>query len=371
MLLSAFMDRLCRAAACRPAIMDEYGTSENVFRTNENLAVANRPSSPHTISTFTAVESVLPMNAELRIEPEPTAPDLAASVRRLARAVSTEIAPHDEKLLGELRGLLPPGTSVYVAHTPRACLEDVVRVAIEVQSLGWTAWPHLVARRLPSERALLDALRELRASGIEQALLVAGDLERPAGPFRSTLEVIDAGPLSEAGFNRIGVAGHPEGHPAVSPGALLAALRHKQEFADRTGMEVHIVTQFGFDLEAVKSWARWLADHGVSLPVHVGIAGPTPLPRLLKFAMQCGVRHSMHALASRPGAISLLTGHTAAPDELLVALARDHALGGASRLVRPHFFSFGGALATAAWLRAIIDGEFELRPDGKGLRVQR
>ncbi|MDE2051914.1 MAG: hypothetical protein KGJ72_12945, partial [Gammaproteobacteria bacterium] len=191
------------------------------------------------------------------------------------------------------------------------------------------------------------------------------DLERPAGPFGSTLELLDSGALSEAGFTRVGVAGHPEGHRAVAPGALLAALRHKQEFASRTGIAAHIVTQFGFDLEAVRAWARRLADEGIRLPVHVGIAGPTPMARLLKFAMQCGVAQSLHAVAGNLGNFSQLASRAAGPDELLLALARRHIAAETSFLVKPHFFSFGGALSTAAWLRALVRGDFELHPDGK------
>src|SRR5690606_14529917 len=114
--------------------------------------------------------------------------------------------------------------------------------------------------------------------GIEQLLLIAGDREQPVGKFTSTLEVLDSGATVDAGFKALGVAGHPEGHKDVGPTALWSALRHKQAFADRTGTKVHIVTQFGFNPEAICVWDQRLAEHGISLPVHVGIAGPTPLP---------------------------------------------------------------------------------------------
>jgi hypothetical protein len=31
--------------------------------------------------------------------------------------------------------------------------------------------------------------------------------------------------------------------------------------------------------------------------------------------------------------------------------------------VRPHFYAFGGVMATATWMRAVMDGAFELQPD--------
>ena len=295
--------------------------------------------------------------------------ELKSAVVAFVRDASTEISTHDEKLLETLAQRLPAGTSVYVAHTPKSSLEDVIRVAIKVQAAGLNASPHLVARRLPSEQALRNALARMRGYGIEQALLVAGDVDRPAGPFRSTLEVMATGTLEEAGLKRIGVAGHPEGHPAVGAAELLSALRVKQEFAARSGIAVHIVTQFGFNPEGICAWDRMLTQEGITLPVHAGIAGPTPLAKLLKFAIQCGIGTSMSSLAKNMGAVASLTGLAAGPDEMLLGLVRGCARHAGSRLVRPHVYSFGGALPTAAWLRAVMDGAFDLSPDGRKFTV--
>lgn len=300
---------------------------------------------------------------------EETPGELKRAVVAFARGASTEISTHDEKLLETLAQRLPAGTPVYVAHTPKSSVEDVVRVAIKAQAAGFAASPHLVARRLPSEQALRDALARLREHGIEQALLVAGDLERPLGPFRSTLEVIATGALEEAGLKRIGVAGHPEGHPAVGPAELLSALRAKQEFAARSGIAVHIVTQFGFNPDGVCAWDRMLTQEGITLPVHAGVAGPTPLSRLLKFALQCGIGTSMSSLVKSPGAVAGLTGFAAGPDEVLLGLVRGCAGHAGSRLVQPHLYSFGGALATAGWLRSVMEGAFDLAPDGRKFTV--
>jgi methylenetetrahydrofolate reductase (NADPH) len=287
------------------------------------------------------------------------------SVVDFVRRASTEISTHDEDLLPSLTNKLPAGMTVYVAHTPKASLEDVVRVAVKAQSLGFRASPHIVARRLATERALKDALDELTDAGVEQVLLVAGDLERPVGKFTSTLEVMDTGLLENSGIRQVGVAGHPEGHKSIGPGALLAALRHKQEFGARTGLKVHIVTQFGFNPEAVCAWDKHVTKEGISLPVHVGIAGPTPLPKLIKFAMQCGVGASMHSLMKNMSAMANLARLATTPDEMLLGLIRGRAAYSGSRLVQPHFYAFGGTMATATWLRAVVDGSFTVQPDGR------
>jgi methylenetetrahydrofolate reductase (NADPH) len=270
----------------------------------------------------------------------------------------------DEELLSTLATKLVPGSPVYIAHTPKASLDDVVRVALKVQALGFRASPHIVARRLQSEQALRAGLNELRDGGVEQVLLVAGDLDKPLGKFTSTLEVIDSGALVDAGIRRLGVAGHPEGHKAAGPATLWAALKHKQEFANRTGIKVHIVTQFGFNPEAIVAWGQHLAEHGITLPVHVGVAGPTPLPKLIKFAMACGVGASLHSLMKNMSAMTSLARLATSPDEMLVGLVRGGAGTAASQLVQPHFYAFGGTVATARWLRAVVDGTFELPPEG-------
>ncbi len=296
--------------------------------------------------------------------------ELKRAVVAFARRASTEISAHDERLLEALGRELPAGITVYVGHPPKASVADVARVAIEVQAMGFVASPHLVARRIPSEQTLRDTLARLREHGIKQALLVAGDLDRPLGPFRSTLEIIATGALEESGLKRLGVAGHPEGHPAVAAAELLAALRAKQEFAARSGIALHIVTQFGFDPEAICAWGRMLTREGITLPVHAGLAGPTPLAKLLKFAVRCGVGTSVGSLVRNMGAVASLTGLAAGPDEMLLGFVRGRARYAGSRLVQPHVYSFGGALETADWLRAVREGAFDLTPDGRRFHVR-
>ena len=300
---------------------------------------------------------------------EGTFGELKRALVAFVRDASTEISTHDERHVETLARRLPAGMAVYVAHTPKSTVEDVVRIAIKVQTAGLTASPHLVARRLPSERALRSALSRLREHGIEQALLVAGDLEPPLGPFKSTLEVIATGALEGTGLKRIGVAGHPEGHPAADSAELLAALRAKQEYAARSGITMHIVTQFGFNPAAVCAWDRMLTQEGITLPVHVGVAGPTPLSKLLKFAVQCGIGTSMSSLAKNMGAVASLTGLATSSDEMLLGLVRECARYDGSRLAQPHVYSFGGALAPADWLRSVMEGAFHLTADGRKFAV--
>jgi methylenetetrahydrofolate reductase (NADPH) len=292
-----------------------------------------------------------------------------AQLMAFARLASTEISTHDEANLNSLAETLYPGTTVYVAHTPKASIDDVVRVAVRVQRLGLQASPHIVARRLESESALRAALAQLKGEGIERILLIAGDRDRPAGPFTSTLEVLESGATADAGIMSIGVAGHPEGHPAVSTEQLFHALRHKQDFADRTGAHLHVVTQFGFNSRALLAWAAGLRQLGIRLPVHAGIAGPTPVAKLIKFAVQCGVAASVGSMMKNAGAIAGLVRGVTSPEEMIAGVLRGYLHNRSLQIVQPHIYAFGGVLATATWFRAIIDGKFDLTAGRQAFRV--
>jgi len=294
------------------------------------------------------------------------ATDPRAELKRLivdfARRASTEITTFDEEFIPGLVTRLVPGTTVYVAHTPRATLQEVVRTAARVQAAGLNAAPHIVARRIESSRELRDAANELSDAGVSRALVIGGDGDRAAGSYTSAMDVLSTGILTRAGIRRIGVAGHPEGHPGIGQAALWHALAEKQDFAESTGTRVHVVTQFGFDPAAICKWVGHFAEHGITLPVYVGMAGPTPLPKLIRYAMQCGVGASLRGLMRSVTAMRNVTHLATSPDEMMTGILAD--CGSSPLIVGPHFFSLGGAMAAATWLRAVADGYFDLKPEG-------
>lgn len=281
-----------------------------------------------------------------------------------ARRASVELTPQDRHARRALAGLVPPGTSVYVTHTPNATVADVADAACAVEGWGYRAFPHVVARRIPDERTLAGALARMRDAGIDRAMLIAGDLTTPAGRFSGTLDVLATGALVNAGFLTLGVAGHPEGHKRIGATTLWHALAEKQEYAEVTGTRMHIVSQFGFDPGAVCAWERKLTEHGVTLPVHVGIAGPAPLKVLIRYAMLCGIGNSLNALMTNLSALASVRHLATSAGEVLVHVARAREGALARRFVQPHFFSFGGVAETARWLHAVQGGDFELTPDG-------
>ena len=297
-----------------------------------------------------------------------SAPSIGVDPKRriveFATGASTEITSHDDDSIAELAAILPPGTVVYVAHTPKATLAEVASTSIKVEAAGLTASPHIVARRVLDARSLREAARRLEHAGVRRALVVAGDLTTPAGPYSSSLEVLESDILADAGFTSIGIAAHPEGHRAVVAAALWEALRAKQAYAERKGLGMHLVTQFGFDAAAICKWGRELSPQGVRLPVHIGMAGPAPITKLVKYAMACGVGASLRGALRSMQTVRHIAEFATTPEAMLVELAADVTTGPGRQLLHPHLFAFGGVVATARWLRAVSDGRFDLGGDG-------
>jgi methylenetetrahydrofolate reductase (NADPH) len=299
----------------------------------------------------------------------PPGAGLEARIAAFAARASLEITSNDRELPAALAGRLPAGTPLYVAHTPNAKLADVAETACAAEHAGFRGCPHLVARRIASRTELDAALARLRDGGVARALLVAGDLTPPAGPYSSTLEVIDSGALDRAGLEAVGVAGHPEGNPNIPPDVAWDALVRKQAWGARTGIAVHVATQFGFDTAALAAFDAGLTARGVTLPVHVGIAGPASLKSLAKFAVMCGIGASLAAILSNPLALGSLKTLVKTVDEVFPAIVRLREGALAERLVQPHFFAFGGVMKTVEWLEAVRAGRFNLADGAIAIRT--
>jgi methylenetetrahydrofolate reductase (NADPH) len=293
--------------------------------------------------------------------------EVKQSVMDFLQGYSIEATPHDRKKFDEIVAELPDNTRVYVAHPPGMPIDDVVSFAVDFKRAGMNPVPHIIARKLSSREQLAGALNSLRQAGIDEALVIAGDIVVENNAYESSLEVLQTGLFGEYGFREVGVAGHPEGSKAIGErvGPALAA---KVEFAATAPFNLRIVTQFGFDADAVIDWERATSATGVNLPIHVGVAGPASLRQLAKFAVMCGVGASMRMLTSRTSDMANLL-KTQAPDDLLLKFANHRATNPDARIARAHFFAFGGVAKSARWANAVCSGNFEFNKHGTGFEV--
>jgi methylenetetrahydrofolate reductase (NADPH) len=292
---------------------------------------------------------------------------LRERIVRFMRGASIGITPGDERHIPQLTELLPRRTVVYIAHGLSATLNQVVRTALAVQRAGFVASPHIVARRIDDSFTLRKALDDLRAGGVEQILLVAGDTTYAAGQFHDALDILATDLIAKCGIKQIGVACHPEGQRTVGKTMLWNALRTKQEFARRTGIQMHLVSQFSLHANALPDWEGELERQGILLPIHAGIAGPTPLSKLVKFAMLCGVAASLRTATRDSNAGGIATPLATHPDQHVMHMMQ---LPLATRIVAPHFFTLGATIETARWIKRVLADQFDIDPAGSHFRVE-
>ena len=266
---------------------------------------------------------------------------------------SIEVMPRTAEKVENFRDILPEGTRVYIAHIEGTPIEDMVATAKRLNADGFPVMPHFPARIIKDKATLADWIARYQGEAdVKQALLLAGGVSTPHGEFDSSMQLMETGLFDKAGFKRLHVAGHPEGNRDIDTDGtnrnVDAALRWKNEFQTRTDAKMAIATQFCFDAQPIIDWADSLAAAGITLPVHIGIAGPAKLQTMIKFAIACGVGPSLKVLQKRAMDVTkLLLPYE--PTEVVSALAAHKAAHPDFNITNVHFFPLGGIKTNATW----------------------
>jgi methylenetetrahydrofolate reductase (NADPH) len=272
-------------------------------------------------------------------------PAARAAVRTLAGDADIEVIPlrsADEKLKA-----IPEGATVTVTTSAKLGLDRTLEFAERVLRAGYNAVPHLAARQLTGSEELRRFTGRLGELGISQLYLIGGDATPPAGPYDSSLQVLEAMQQMDHGLSRIGVACYPEGHPKISDAALFAALSAKQPYA------AYMVSQLCFNPEVLVSWLRRVRGEGITLPLHIGLAAPMQVTKLIKLGPQIGVGSSVRYLAKQHGFIgNVLKGGAYQPESLLLEMG-DAVTSPELGIEGLHLFSFNQVEETVGWQRKI------------------
>lgn len=277
----------------------------------------------------------------------------AHSVADLVKGYSIEVMPRTAAKIESFRELLPAGTRVYVANVDGTPFDDMVATAKRIREEGFDVMPHFPARLIENLGMLENWIGRMRdEAGIEEALVLAGGIPEPKGDLKSSIALLESGLFDKYGYTRLHIAGHPEGNRDIDADGSFtevdAALMWKQNFSEQTDADMAIATQFFFDAEPVIKWAERIRAMGVTLPVHVGIAGPTKLQTLIKFAMACGVGPSISVLKKRAMDVTkLLVPYE--PTDVLTRLASHVGSNPDTNIAQIHFFPLGGIKASANW----------------------
>lgn len=281
------------------------------------------------------------------------------AVRAFLKDCSIEVMPRTAAKVEDFKSILSPGTRVYIAHIEGTPIEEMVETAKRLSDDGFEVMPHFPARIIADEAMLGDWIDRYQGeAGVTSALLLAGGVEKPHGAFESSMQLMETGLFDRKGFKRLHVAGHPEGNKDIDPDGsdknVMDALRWKEEFAKRTDAEMALATQFCFEAPPVIAWAERLRAEGMTIPIHIGVAGPAKLQTMIKFAIACGVGPSLRVLQKRAkDATKLLLPFK--PDEFVTDLARHKAANPDFNITNVHFFPLGGIGKTAEWITEARD----------------
>ena len=262
---------------------------------------------------------------------------------------SMEMTGKDVARLEAAAGVIPPGTRIHITFLDNEDLAMRVNAAAAARRLGFTPVPHISARRITSQAELEEFLAALRAiDATEFVFAVGGDPPVPLGPYEDSLSLIESGELQRYGVKHVSIGGYPDGPPDIPTNVLWSALEGKSAALAKLQLPGVVLTQVEFDVERVLSWLAEVRQHGVELPVRVGVPGPTSIKGLLGFASRLGISTS-HTIAKKYGfSMTNLLGK-AGPETFIRELEAglDPAKHGEVLL---HFYTFGGFKSTAEWI---------------------
>ncbi|BBC29850.1 Methylenetetrahydrofolate reductase [Streptomyces graminofaciens] len=271
----------------------------------------------------------------------------AAGLRTLLESVRYEVLPAkatEDKVLAHV----PRDVVVTVTASPVKGLEPTLDLTARLAAHGYRVVPHVPARLLRDDAQLKDVVDRLRASGVDDVFVPAGDADPPAGTYDGALPVLRR--LSELGrpFAHVGVTGYPESHPLIHDDITIQAMWDKREHA------TYIVSNLCFDPRVLGEWIARIRRRDVGLPVHLGVAGPVQRAKLLAMATKIGVGESTRFLTKHASwFVRFATPGGYSPERLLTR-AEDALTAPSAGVAGLHLFTFNQIAETEAWRRAVL-----------------
>lgn len=221
---------------------------------------------------------------------------------RFEERIETLSTAHKETLVGWLDNAtleIFPDSRVYerminsgidreisITSFPEKGIGQTIDLAVGLAGNGFDVRPHLAARNIED---LEEIGHKLKNAGITKIMIIGGDNEEQRGKWGSSFDLL--GDLSQTGFvpEKIFIAGYPQGHPFIGEQELEKVLLQKQEFADRNGIEMEVITQVCFDTDDFSDWLQRIRKIGITMPVVAGVPGPLKLGSLASFLRTTGI----------------------------------------------------------------------------------
>jgi methylenetetrahydrofolate reductase (NADPH) len=266
---------------------------------------------------------------------------------------SIEITPKESKTISCFSTFLDRDTKVNVTNLPKTSVTDIFATVEKLKHDGMNPVPHITARTLIDEDELARIVETYATLEVSEVLIIAGNKFQPAGSFSSSSDLISSGVFEHFGIINLGVAGHPEGSPDITQQQLEDAIDQKNHLAASRGLNIFLETQFCFDAQRIIDWEKAIRDRGNSLPIRVGVAGPTKLLSLINFAIKAGVGPSLKFLIKERDKLTKLV-HSYDPTDLILSIAPQFSPEANTCFESIHFYAFGGFRKTAEYAQELF-----------------
>jgi methylenetetrahydrofolate reductase (NADPH) len=271
---------------------------------------------------------------------------VSVALAELLRRPRFEILPLDgieEQVLEHLA----TDVRVTITASPRKGLEATLDLSERLARAGYAVVPHLSARLIRDRVHLEEAVVRLRAAGVRELFVPAGDAPEP-GEFAGAAELLTAMGRLRAEFDDIGITGYPESHHLISDEETIQAM-----FA-KAPMATCIISQICFDADVIAAWIAEVRRRGTHLPIWVGMPGSVDYAKLVRISMKIGLGESARFLRHHGNWMSRLMTRQFKPDPLLRALAPT-VTDPAANVAGFHLYTFNEVARTERWRRQALE----------------
>ena len=171
------------------------------------------------------------------------------------RNAYVEIFPTDT--IEQRLDVLEPESYVAITCSPSKGVEVTLDMSARIAARGFKVVPHVAAKMVKDEAHLREIMARLDDMPIMSLFVPGGDSAKPLGKYAKALDLLRDIAEFDHRFEDIGVAAHPEGHPAVTDEVLMKELLKKQPLAN------YAVTQMCFDATVLGDWLQKIRDCGI------------------------------------------------------------------------------------------------------------
>jgi methylenetetrahydrofolate reductase (NADPH) len=283
-----------------------------------------------------------------------THPEDAAARDRLPQALRErlgrpryEVVPLDG-IEDAVLAHVPPDVKITVTASPGKGLEPTLSLAERLVQAGYAVVPHLSARLVRDRSHLEEIVRRLRAAGVRELFVPAGDAREPAGSFPEAAALLRAMGEMRDEFAEIGITGYPESHHLIPDEDTIQAMFEKAPMA------TCIISQICFDADVIATWIARVRARGTDLPIWIGLPGIVDYAKLLRISMQIGLGESTRFLNRHRAWMRRLVTRQFKPDAIMRDLA-PCLVDATANVAGFHLYTFNEVARTERWRREMLE----------------